>query len=140
MAIRFDLVVSGAADVVADAADWTNRLAYRSRIKPATVASRTSDLRSYHGLRVPSARAPIQALVTPRSAKCRAGATPSTACRDSGAGGLVVCAGTGCAVADPIRLTIWKCCKNDSVVETNRSPVSAASIVQRFHPKVSRMN
>src|SRR6516164_578675 len=111
MAIRFDLVVSGAADAVADAAGWANRLASRSRIKPVTVASRTSDLRSYHGLRVSPAGAPIQALVTPRSAKRCAGTTAGTACRDSGAGGLAVCARTGCAVTDPIGLTIWKCWK-----------------------------
>jgi hypothetical protein len=33
-----------------------------------------------------------------------------------------------------------KCCKNDSVVETNRSPVSAASIVQLFRPKVDELD
>ena len=105
MAIRFDLVVFGTTDAIADAAEWTNRLASRSCIKPHTVASRTSDLRSYHGVRVPPARAPIQAVVTPRAEKCRAGTTSSTACRDSGAGRLDVCARTGCAVADPIGLT-----------------------------------
>ena len=49
-------------------------------------------------------------LLDPRNA---AGTTPSTARRDSGAGGLVVCARTGCAVADPVGLTIhaapWPC-------------------------------
>src|SRR5215471_9972116 len=99
MAIRFDLVVFGSADAVADAAGRANRLAPGGRIKPVTVASRTSDLRSHHGLHVSPARAAIQALVTPRPAKCRAGTTTSTACRDPGAGGLVVCARARCAVA-----------------------------------------
>ncbi len=42
--------------------------------------------------------------VTPRSAQCRTGAAPSAACRNSGAGGLVVCSRTGRFTAHPMSL------------------------------------
>jgi hypothetical protein len=35
---------------------------------------------------------------------------------------------------------IRMCCKNDSVGEPNRSPISPVSIIQLFNPRVSRMN
>src|ERR1700745_3744987 len=100
MAVRLDLVVSGAADAFADAADGTDRLASRSRISLASVAPRTPDLRSHNGLCVPPARAPLHTMVNPRSAKRRTGAAPNTAGRYSGARCLVGCSGTGRAVGN----------------------------------------
>ena len=49
MAIRFDLVVSRSADALTDATDGTNRLEPECRIKLASAASRTSNLRGYDG-------------------------------------------------------------------------------------------
>src|SRR5262249_52309403 len=105
MAIRLDLVVFGPANALADVSDGASRLASGSRISLASVASRTSDLRSYHSLYVSVVGASLHAMVTARSAKRRARTASSTACRHSGAGCVVVCYGIGCAVAHSARLT-----------------------------------
>src|SRR5262249_19810517 len=105
MAVRLDLVVYGAANVLADVSDGGNRLASRSRIGFASVASRTPDLRSYNCLCLSAVGAPLHAMVTSRSAKRRAGTASSTPRRHSGAGCLVVCYRIGRAVAHSARLT-----------------------------------
>src|SRR5215469_5571551 len=105
MVIRIDLVVSGSANALADVSDRANRLASRSRISLAALASWTPDLRSCHCLCFSAAGAPLHAMVTSRSRKRRAGTAANTAHRHTGAGCLVICYGIGRTVAHSARLT-----------------------------------
>src|SRR5260370_1018686 len=93
MAVRADLVVSGAYDFAPVDTYWRVRLEHNRGIRPAPVANGALNLRRGHSFRISLARAPLYSLAVARSPNRRPRVAPDPAGRDTGSSLMAICVG-----------------------------------------------